>query len=540
MRYLGILVLTCLPLATLTARSLFVSVDVAPSGDDVVDLKPPRELAEQRKKQVQSDESLVKDLPGLIAKRADGRLPDDTPRAGTESLNDVVGKLRQAQPAYDLLREVKDLRLVRSSWLDHKSRQERGEWREQAESQRTRIQGFLQANEETFRNVSGAQEVFDLFRHRVAELAAEIDVLDEYLRFLDLWSNADYRACVGVLDGISTDRIREPDIATRIQELVRSQKELAVFIADFFELVEVVRKLQVAPNEFQSEQARMAIEGCNQGLTAISSFLREHPRPPRPSCEPHHEFVRQEQKRLESQLAGGQALLRALVTIETDISNLGEARSLPELRTLAAAIQQRSQTLARTVTGGQAFEDRVNELVRVAIPVWLTTKGFPRKGPADRLAQLKGPPRDPHQEAVVTNQERLIGRFVAPRPGLTVWRYYPWNEPLVGPGETILPFREGDEPATPKYVQWAEYYNYTSEELSTRCATRGDWLDFLTHCETMEQQLQQYRTNSWAAEPEPDSWFEHWTFLPDQEVLPHRDLDDLSNQLAEVQAMFGR
>ena len=90
------------------------------------------------------------------------------------------------------------------------------------------------------------------------------------------------------------------------------------------------------------------------------------------------------------------------------------------------------------------------------------------------------------------------------------------------------------------YVQWASFYNDASELLAGGGADpQGgkalhlQWSAFFEQCKKVQADFDRYQ-NQWGTTHEPDLSCKGWTFLPDRNVLAHRDFDDLCRQLDDL------
>jgi len=549
MKYGLILLAACLPLAVLTADSFFSAVEV-PASPPEPDWQSAEKALKQAEERLPADAKAAKLFSEATwseeIHKVD-KLPPNVQKKATKSLAAATRFFGRAQVARRLAARFQDIPWeprtdTPAEWLDRAQRWFRHmeEWEGklyQVVDDTTKPEKPPPPEEVKGRIVAILPESGDVFTRlagRVAKVKADVEVCADVEKALQLFNEkkADkYKECLELVV-----KVLKPDAAEKIENAVI--RELAVYRS------ERLRKraafwlarsesppppLPWRPVETMDEQqVRQEIEKLSAFFQRCRVILDRYPHPGKKSDadfpvdldrKPYEELV-ERQKRLQERLRDWAGIKE----IQVEIEELAKARNLAELRKSASAVKQKIET------NQVGDKGKLRESARESVRTWLATRAFPPKQPPKWLQDRT------IREAVDNVNQRRIGWW-SKGQNQTNWRFSPWNDPKKV--ELIGELPDGRQPGKPMYVQWAD--NYNSEDTGvgrlTRGASQEQWKEFFDRCQKWQEEYETYQGRSRTHE-EPDKSCKDWNFLPEKSVLPHRDLDDLCKQLAELQGLF--
>ena len=355
--------------------------------------------------------------------------------------------------------------------------------------------------------VEGAEEVFALLERRRAQIDKETGVLAAAQEGCKLFSDKLYPEAIAVLEKASPAAVQDAAKRQRIDALLRRYLARAGY---WRERVQIPR----------------TIEG-------LDGFFTHHPDPPDELDSEAHKQFRAELVGMKAEAARQ----KRIAELEAAMASLAKQSTLDTMKASAARFQQQ---LAESTDIKDADKADFRRRARGAIGQWLTTVAFPRKKPAAKLLE-----RD-NQEVIASNK-RYIGKFLDDGGHfLKFWQWDGEKDPVERPqgDDQIDKIQIAERVKPPHYVQWADFYNDTSEALAKGGAAatgakplRRQWQEFFEKCKKAQDEFDRYQ-NRWGTAREPDLSCKDWTFLPDQKTLPHRDIEDLSRQLEELWMIF--
>jgi hypothetical protein len=280
--------------------------------------------------------------------------------------------------------------------------------------------------------------------------------------------------------------------------------------------------------EYQSD-----LKALQHTIDGLGSFLSHHPDAPDDSDRKDHQRLRDELTAMRAEAAKQ----KRIGELETVMASLAKAGSLEKLKESAVRFRQQ---LEESKDLQEVDKADMRTRARAVLGDWLINVAFPRKKPPPRLLE-----RD-NQEAMANNR-RYIGKFLF--DDLSFYKIWFWDgkkNPIDDPqgDDKVHKMYIKELVKPPRYVQWANVYNDTSETLARggthprdTKALRQQWKEFFEQCKKTQEEFDRYQ-NRWGITNEPDLSCKDWTFLPDNKVLPHRTLDDLGSQLEDLWLVF--
>lgn len=482
MKYTLILILACVPLVGLTARS-FVDAVIGPSHLEAAPLPDPDSHDDDSIKTAaslsESSLSAAKKKLGFVDQLAATNFWDmsakDSLTGASDELKTVVEPLQQYVLGRQLVDQFAPLadqlaaeRPVASDSIDAQ--------RKKADTARGKIEEFDKkygakyVDAATGEKVRGAAALFELLDRRSAGFSMEVARLDllisiaQSLRIAreDL-DKGDYKGCV---DFLAADPLNKATAPETLAEIERLRKQ-AHFGLDFAELGD---RNKAGPRN-------------RDLLSRGDDFLVKYAKMPTAVEEAKLSQVRQWREQLEADI------------LCAELKNIDQLE--PLLERAAAVVKHK------------AADAKHKEQARQAVTDWFATKGFPRMQPPADLAGK--------QEAWTKNGQRLFGYFDLP-PGVEQWRYWKdangfnVRDPLLGDRE-IPRGSFSQDPAVPKYVEWTTKYNTDIARLISQPSTKDQWQAFVEWCGQTDKELISYRNRRGVGvENEPDRSCASWSF----------------------------
>lgn len=221
----------------------------------------------------------------------------------------------------------------------------------------------------------------------------------------------------------------------------------------------------------------------------LAAFLQSHKSPP--TAEDGDMLTKLEEKRRK---------------IELDIA-IDQIRKRP---TLDGVLAQ-----AETIVRDESVDDGTRARVREQVVSWFRETAF---------ASLQGKLTPPtsllgKQEAELKNGQRRIGLFFLPE-GTEQYRF--WTDATtrgVRPKGDQQLNRTGlvSEPGTPKYVTWAERYNFALSAVLQNIEDKEGWTRFADECRLLQKELEDYQ-KKWGQEEAWDRECAAWSFRARGEI----------------------
>jgi len=359
-------------------------------------------------------------------------------------------------------------------------------------------------------SIEGADELLDLLKKRQAEIKDEIEVLTAIQEGSERFhQDKNYQKVIDALKNVSRQKIQDS----------RKQQQIAAWIDHVIRRAEYLRDLQAVAH---------TIEG-------LEGFFKHHPDAPDDVERRAHQDLRDELASLRIEAAKK----KRIAELETIMASLAKEGSLDKLKQSAVQFKQQ---LEGSKDLEEADRSEMRKRARGVLGDWLINVAFPRKRPPAKLLAKD------NQEGLA-NHRRYIGKFfLDDLHYYRIWYWYGKKDPIADPqgDEKIDRMQVSDLVKPPRYVQWASVYNETSEALARGGADpenakplHQQWKEFFEQCKKTQDEFDRYQ-DGWGTVQEPDRSCKDWSFLPDSKskVLPHRNLDDLGQQLEDLWRLF--
>jgi tetratricopeptide (TPR) repeat protein len=504
MKQLAILILGCLPLAVLAFASFFEPPAIAPAREESVpadsELDAARKLADEISKRQSHDRPMIEQLNELEP-LGDKTIiiPENT--AVAQSLHEAAGAIGDSRKAAEMVAKLRGVPLVSPSWsVNGASKDPLGKVSEI----RSELDRFIQDNRnDGFGKMPGAEKVFVILEDTRDRMDKEIDALTLLQQGRKQFSEENkYDEAISTLKKIDPQTI--DDLGKR--------NKLAEVIARYLSRAEYWRDIPPPPRTLES----------------LAKFFERYPEHRDRMDEKKHQGLRDELSKLQSE----DSRKNRVKELQSVAVGLGNAGTLDELELAIASFRKE---VGESKILSPADKSELAAAARASVVEWHLRIAFPRKEPPALLA-AKG-----NQEAYANNK-RYLGAFTL---DINFYRFWEWDSP-----QNRLAHPQGDEKIekiqithlekAPMYVQWADFYNETSESLARGGSDaknarplRSQWGDFFDQCKKTQEAFERYQ-QQWGTVREPDLSCKDWTFLPDRRVLGNQDIEAICIRLEKL------
>jgi hypothetical protein len=425
--------------------------------------------------------------------------------AAAQSLLEAAATIQDSRKAAELLGKIRGVPLVSPSWTENGAAKD--PLGKVIETRRD-LSRFIQENRTAeLGKMPGADSLFAILESNRERMDKEIDALTLLMQGRKQFSDENkYDEAIATLKKIDPQTIDDPG----------KRQKLAEVVARYVARAEYWRDVPAPPRTLES----------------LEKFFAIYSEPRDKMDEKKHQNLRDELAKLQAE----DARKNRVKELQSVSAGLGNSVDLDDLE---HAIDSFKQQLSESKNISAAEKNELLAAARASVVEWLVKVAFPRKEPPALLA-AKG-----NQEAYANNK-RYLGAFTL---DINFYRFWEWDSP-----QNRLAHPQGDEKIekiqithlekAPMYVQWADFYNETSELLArggssakSAKSLRSQWKEFFEKCKNTQEELERYQ-KQWGVVREPDLSCKDWSFLPDRRILGNREIDEICTRLENLHLML--